>query len=312
MKKIFGLILLSLLVGCVLPKLPPFPPPTPTPPPVVVPPTPPPTPVPPPTPEPPPPTNLTIRQTVSGVLVEESGCGIGACVVQEDWKKFVLAVMASLEKKGLVVRYDAAHGEAEGFASEAEVSKDGVAWEAYQFLTTAHKTRDVILSTGSGMDGSTRLELETLWFPKVVDCPLPLGPLNYLTVDVEEQMTAFGRATNATFSWCEDGDPLPPNPHGYTGPCRTRCCGLGVDAGPQGVACEKAIIGIPRWYSKVDPSPKAVWQTLKDREGNPVNPFLAEPGAFRRAYACPHLETAPVRAGNGLVWPHGDALDCTI
>lgn len=91
-------------------------------------------------------------------------------------------------------------------------------------------------------------------------CLLPMGPDNFLLMEVGEQTTAVGRALNLTPKWC--GDPADMPPAGYRGRCGTKCCILGVDGGEMGLGCERALVGTPQWTGT---------------EPFAENPFLAHP-----------------------------------
>lgn len=70
-------------------------------------------------------------------------------------------------------------------------------------------------------------------------CDLVLDADHFLTVRVKEEAGARLRV-DATDFYC--GFPLP---EGWS--CGTKCCALGVDAGPKGVACEQKLFGTPAW-----------------------------------------------------------------
>lgn len=144
--------------------------------------------------------------------------------------------------------------------------------------------------------------------PPSASCPLPILPSTLFVVDVVVQGTAFGRASNATFSYCQDGDGVDffhNPPPGYTSTCRTRCCTLGVDHGPMGLACEQVLIGRPNWYVET-PSGRAPWPYLTLGDGSVPNPFLAVPGGGSE-YACPEHPGVVVHKGPGF---SGPAVDC--
>jgi hypothetical protein len=72
-----------------------------------------------------------------------------------------------------------------------------------------------------------------------VGCPVTFDADHYLEIRLKRQDGARAKV-DATPFYC--GFPLASLPN-----CGTKCCTLGVDGGPAGVACEAVLFGVPFW-----------------------------------------------------------------
>jgi len=215
---------------------------------------------------------MTLRRDVMAVLVALSGCPEGSdCPLPADnmqsWQERVIAELRKgnpLAEPPRVPRCAGMHED--GVTDEITVAPFCTArWEGYRvFACTPALPTDPPNSDTCPMigRGKVRWAFPTPGYvpaaacttppiptptpgpvptpsPAPGSCPVALDADHFLDIRLKPLAGARPKV-DATPFYC--GFPTPPQLS-----CGTKCCALGVDAGPVGVACEAELFGVPVW-----------------------------------------------------------------